>query len=108
LGHAGAFNSVAPMQLHCLICHMGTNTLQIIAALDMDGGGRVLLQYSQLDAAHRVLPKHLVLGICFWKHRKTTKKLFLKATARLQILLWQKVKFNPNYLVVFISATPNG
>ena len=37
-GDAVARASVAPMRLHCPICHEGINTLRIIAALEEDGG----------------------------------------------------------------------
>jgi hypothetical protein len=70
-------------------------------------GGGVLLHYWHLGAAHQLLPRHLVLGIIFRSARGHPKKYFLKATARPQIRLWQKVTRNPIYLVVFFtSATP--
>ncbi len=50
LGHTVACTSVAPMQLHCPICHTGINTWLIIAALDEDGG-EVLVQYWHLSTA---------------------------------------------------------
>jgi len=41
-GNAVACASVAPMQLHCLICHKGIKTWQIIAARRRNGGGGLI------------------------------------------------------------------
>jgi hypothetical protein len=53
-GDAVACASVAPVQLHHLICHKGINTLQIIAVQRKNGGG-VSLHYWHLGAAHQPL-----------------------------------------------------
>jgi hypothetical protein len=55
LCHAIPCTSVATMQLHHPICHMGINTWPIIAALKEDKGGGVLLQYQHLSRFERSL-----------------------------------------------------
>jgi hypothetical protein len=81
LGNAVACASAAPMRLHCLICHVGIN-IQLIIAQQRKNGGEVL-QPSSPDS-----------GIIFRSAGRHPKKLFLKATARPQIRLWQKVTRN--------------
>jgi hypothetical protein len=50
--------------------------------------------------------------LCFWVlflevHESPSHYFFWRETARPQIGLWQKIRVNPNYLVVFFTvATP--
>jgi hypothetical protein len=60
-GNAVACASVAPMQLHCLIHHKGTNTWLIIAHRGGIGGGGLIT----LLAIWRSSPKTPRLEICF-------------------------------------------
>ena len=90
LSHAVACTSVAPLGLHCLICHAGINTWLVIAASEEDGGGLITI----LAARGRPQPPHQPLLRYFKSARRLLHKYFFKATARPKIRLWQKVTRN--------------
>jgi hypothetical protein len=102
---AVACASVAPMPLHCLICHAGINTWLIIAQQRRNGGGGSYYIISIWAQLADFSQDTLFWGL-FLKARKTPKKYFLKATARPQIHLWQKVMRNQNYIVGFYQCHP--
>jgi hypothetical protein len=105
-GKAVARASVAPVHLHCRICHKGINTRRIIAR--RGGSGGVLLHYWHFGWFGAALPRHLHFGIFFGSAGRPPKKIFLKVTARPQIRLWRKVTRNKKLLVVgIIIVTPS-
>ena len=88
--NAVAYASVAPIRLHHLIRHAGINIYLIIAQQRKNGGGGLI---TLLAFGHSSLTSP-ALGIIFRSAGRHPKKLFLKATARPQIRLWQKVTRN--------------
>ena len=71
-GDAVACANVAPVRLHCLICHKGINTWQIIAQQRKNGGGGLIT----LLAFGRSLPTSPVLGIIFRRVGRHPKNNF--------------------------------
>jgi len=69
-GNAVACASVAPVRLHCLICHKGINAWRIIAQQRKNGGGGLIT----LLAFGRSLPMSPVLGIIFRSAGRHPKK----------------------------------
>ena len=78
LGDAVARASVAPVRLHCLICHKGINTRRIIARGGGWGGGSyyIIGISAGLAQLSQALPRHLDFGIFFGSAGRPPKKLF--------------------------------
>jgi hypothetical protein len=72
-GDAVACASVAPVRLHCLIHHKGTNTWRIVARRGGMGGGGLIT----LLATGAALPRHLVWGFVL-KAREDIQKIIFE------------------------------
>jgi len=76
-GNAVVCASVAPVQLHHLICHKGINTWRIIAQQRKNGGG-VLLDYWHWVQLTNVS----CFGDNFLKRGKTSQKIFFEGNSK--------------------------
>ena len=98
-GNAVACASVAPVWLHCLICHKGINTWWIIAQ-QRKNGGEVLLHYWHLGAARR----HLSFWGLFLETREDIPKIS-KTTNLVVAKSNEKPKINSSWFYQ-TSTTP--
>jgi len=69
-GDAVACANIAPVQLHCLICHNGNKYMAYHYTAEEEWGGEVLLHYWHLGAAHQ----HLLFWGLFLEAREDIPK----------------------------------
>jgi hypothetical protein len=98
LVNAVALANFSLLQLHRQTRRKGINTCQIIASLEVGLG----VGYYKIIG----MGAQVCLMVSFLEARESPSHYFCSETARPQIGLWQKIRVNPNYLVVFLLLSP--